>query len=148
MTPVVVTQDIDRPTEAVFEYATDPTRFVEWQDGVVSGQMTTVGPPAVGDLCTTTRRIGGAERPSTSRLVKLDPPRFWSVRGVDGPIRALVDVTVEPLSEVRCRLTISVDFEGHGIGRVLVPTLVRRQARKEMPGNLATLKRIVESLPG
>jgi hypothetical protein len=44
---------------------------------------------------------------------------------------------VEPLAEHRTRLTIAVDFEGHGIGKVLVPLVVRREARKEMPANLA-----------
>jgi hypothetical protein len=144
MTATVVTQNIDRPARVVFDYATDPTRFVEWQQGVVSGKMDHAGPPAVGDTCTTTRRIGGSERPATSRLVRYDPPHAWSVRGIDGPIRAHVDVTVQPLSEERSRLTISVDFEGHGIGKVLVPLIVRRQAGKEMPANLATLKHRVE----
>ena len=50
-------------------------------------------------------------------LTHIDPPRAWGVRGTDGPIRATVDVTVEPLNETRSRLTISVDFDGHGIGR-------------------------------
>lgn len=91
------------------------------------------------------RRIGGAERPSTSELVRFDPPHAWSVRGIDGPVRAWVDVTVEALSESRSRLSIGVEFEGHGIGRVLVPLIVRRQARAEMPANLARLKQQVEA---
>jgi hypothetical protein len=33
--------------------------------------------PAVGARCVTTRRIGGASRPSTSELVHIDPPRAW-----------------------------------------------------------------------
>jgi hypothetical protein len=44
----------------------------------------------------------------------------------------------------RSRLTIAVDFEGHGIGRILVPLLVRPEARREMPDNLARLKRRLE----
>ena len=60
--------------------------------------------------------------------------------GVDGPIRAIVDLTVEPLTDSRSGLTIAVDFEGHGIGKVLVPLIVRREARAEMPTNLAALK--------
>lgn len=75
----------------------------------------------------------------------LDPPRTWGVRGVDGPIRADVDVTVEPLGEDRSRVTIAVGFRGHGIGKVLVPLVVERQARKEMPTNLTRLKQRVES---
>jgi hypothetical protein len=70
----------------------------------------------------------------------------WGVRGVDGPIRASVDVTVESLAKSLTQLTISVDFEGHGIGKVLVPLVVRRQARKEMPTNLAALKQRLEAV--
>jgi hypothetical protein len=66
------------------------------------------------------------------------------VRGTDGPIRAAVDVLVEPLAGDRSRLTISVDFTGYGIGKILVPLMVRREARKEMPENMAALKRLIE----
>lgn len=93
----------------------------------------------------TTRRIGGANRPVTSRLTHIDPPITWGVQGVDGPIRATVDLTVEPLTDTRSRLTITVDFEGHGIGRILVPLLVRREALKEMPANLVMLKQRLET---
>jgi hypothetical protein len=140
-----VTVDVDRPAAEVFAYATDPTKFHEWQQGVVSGKLESNGTPEVGDLCLTVRRIGGAERPSTSELVRFDPPRAWSVRGIDGPIRARVDLTVEPVSDSRSRLSIAVDFDGHGIGRPLVPLIVRRQARAEMPQNLARLRQHVES---
>ena len=66
------------------------------------------------------------------------------MRGTDGPIRAAVDVHVEPITNSRSRLTISVDFTGHGIGKILVPLMVRREARKEMPDNIAALKRLIE----
>ncbi|GAA2037577.1 hypothetical protein GCM10009740_31810 [Terrabacter terrae] len=84
--------------DEVFAYATDPTKFAEWQEGVVSGSMNTQHEPALGDLCRTTRRIGGADRASTSRLVRFEPPRAWSVQGIDGPIRARVDLDVQALS--------------------------------------------------
>ena len=142
-----VTVQVDRPAAEVFAYATDPTKFHEWQDGVVSGSTKSKGAPAVGDHCRTTRRIGGAERPSTSELIRLDPPRAWSVHGIDGPVRARVDVDVQPLGADRACITISVDFEGHGIGKLLVPLLVRRQARAEMPKNIARLKQGIEADP-
>ena len=44
-------------------------------------------------------------------------------------------------------MTISLDFEDHGIGRLLVPLFVRREARKEMPENMARLKRRLEASP-
>jgi Polyketide cyclase / dehydrase and lipid transport len=145
MAPVIERTEIDRPAAAVFAYATDPTRFHEWQKGVVEGHMDGTDTPAVGARCLTTRRIGGANRPATSELVHIDPPRTWGVRGIDGPIRAIVDVTVEPLTDNRSQVTISVDFEGHGIGKILVPRLVRREAQKEMPVNLEALKLRLET---
>ena len=149
MPPIVVSAEIERPPADVFAYATDPARFSEWQKGVVDGHMDGppggTGAPAVGAKCVTTRRIGGASRPSTSELTHIDPPRTWGVRGTDGPIRAAVEVLVEPLSGSRSRLTISVDFTGHGIGKILVPLMVRREARKEMPDNVAALKQQMEA---
>ena len=149
MPAIVASTEVERPAAEVFAYATDPARFSEWQTGVVDGHMdgpaSGTQPPDVGARCVTTRRIGGANRPSTSELVHIDPPRAWGVRGTDGPIRAAVDVLVEPLTDSRSRLTISVDFTGHGIGKILVPLMVRREARNEMPGNMAALKQRMEA---
>ena len=146
MTPLSSTIEVDRPPAEVFAYVTDPSRFHEWQDGVVSGGMEGDGPAAVGAKCLTTRRIGFAERPSTSVVTAVDPPTRWAVRGIDGPVRATVDVRVEALDGGgRSRLTIDLEFEGHGIGKVLVPLVVRREAEKEMPENLRRLKGKLEA---
>jgi hypothetical protein len=144
MPPITTSTEVDRSAEDVFAYAIDPTRFHEWQQGVVEGHMDQPGVPAVGARCLTTRRIGGANRASTSEVAHINPPATWGVRGIDGPIRAIVDVAVEPLTAGRSRLTIAVDFVGHGIGKLLVPLIVRPQARKEMPANLAALKQGLE----
>jgi uncharacterized protein YndB with AHSA1/START domain len=146
MAPLVSTIEIARPQAEVFSYVTDPTRFAKWQEGVVDGSMEAGKTPALGSRCTTTRRIGGSERPSTSEVTKLDPPTSWAVHGIDGPIRAIVNVTVEPLDgSDQSRVTIELDFEGHGIGKLLVPLLVRRQAHSEMPANMRRLKQQLEA---
>jgi hypothetical protein len=149
MPPIMTSAEIERPAAEVFASATDPARFSQWQKGVVDGHLDgpadASGLPRPGALCVTTRRIGGASRPVTSELAHIDPPRTWGVRGIDGPIRATVDVLVEPVSDSRSRLTISVDFTGHGIGKILVPLMVRREARKEMPDNMAALKQRMEA---
>jgi hypothetical protein len=76
--------------------------------------MAAGGTPTGGTRCHTIRRIGGADRPSVSEVTHIDPPWTWGVRGIDGPIRAVVDLTVQPLTTDRSRLTIGVDFTGHG----------------------------------
>lgn len=146
MAPISVSIDVDRPPAEAFAYVTDPSKFSEWQAGVTGGNMEGGSHPQVGAKCTTTRRIGGAEREVNSEVTKVDPPRSWGVRGIDGPIRATVDVAVEALDDPgRSRVTIALDFEGHNIGRLLVPLIVRRQAEKEMPANVQRLKERLEA---
>lgn len=144
MRPITTSVEVNRSAEDVFDYATDPGRFAEWQEGVLGGEMRGNGPPRVGDRCLTTRRIGFADRTVTAELAHIDRPRSWRLRGIDGPIRAAVEVTIEALAVNRSRLTIAVDFEGRGIGKLLVPLIVRREAQKEMPRNLERLRQRLE----
>jgi hypothetical protein len=81
-----------------------------------------------------------------TEITEFDPPQRWADRGIDGPIRAIVAVTVEPVAgSSRSRLTIELDFTGQGIGRLLVPLIVRRQAASEMPENMRRLKERLEA---
>jgi hypothetical protein len=41
-------------------------------------------------------------------------------------------------------VTIEFDFEGHGLGKLLVPLVVRKQAQKEVPRNQQNLKQRLE----
>jgi uncharacterized protein YndB with AHSA1/START domain len=137
--------EIDRPPETTFTYVTVPTHFGEWQGGVVAGRMDENAPVTVGARCLTTRRIGFAERPIAAVVTHVDAPRTWGVRGVDGPVRSEVKVTIDPLDDgMRSRVNIEIDFAGHGIGKVLVPLIVRPQARLEMPRNMRRLKQRLE----
>jgi uncharacterized protein YndB with AHSA1/START domain len=147
MAPIVSSIEIARPQSEVFAYVTDPSTFAEWQAGVTGGSMEGGKSPSVGSKCTTTRRVGRTAREVTSQITKIDPPTRWAVHGIDGPIRSIVDVTVEPLNgSAQSRVTIELDFEGHGIGKLLVPLVVRRQARNEMPGNCRKLKQQLETM--
>lgn len=140
MAAVTAAIEVARPAAEVFDYATDPSRFHEWQNGVVEGHLDAANGDGVGAHCVTVRRIGFANRANTSEVTRVEPPRHWSIRGIDGPIRARVEVAVDPLTDHRSRLTITLDFEGHGIGRLLVPLVVVPEARKEMPANLERLR--------
>jgi uncharacterized protein YndB with AHSA1/START domain len=143
MAPIVSSVEIARRPEEVFSYVTDPSRLAEWQESLVSARAEGGGPPAVGSKMTTVRRVGRGERTMTMEMTELNPPRTWAVRGIDGPVRAIVKGTVEPL-DGRSRATIELDFEGHGIGKLLVPLVVRPQAKGELPRNAQHLKEQLE----
>jgi uncharacterized protein YndB with AHSA1/START domain len=139
--------EVDRPAEEVFAYATDPSRFSEWQQGVVGGSMESPGSPTVGARFATVRRVGPMKRPFTSEIVHLEPPSSWRVRGIDGPVRAAVEVEVAQLSAQRSRLTITITFEGRGLGRLIVPLAIQPGVPREMERDLAALRQRLEATP-
>ena len=144
MSPITSHIEIARPSEDVFAYATDPSRFSEWQDDVVSARLEAGQAPGVGSRFTTIRRIGRGERAMTQEITENRPPTNWAAHGVDGPVSPNVDLTVEPLADnTRSRITVVMDFEAHGIGKLLVP-LIRRQAAKRAPQSYQHLKEQLE----
>jgi uncharacterized protein YndB with AHSA1/START domain len=146
MAPIVESIEISRRPEDVFSYVTDPSRLPEWQESVVSVRREDSGPVTAGSRAIVTRRVGRRERAMTAELAELNPPTSWAVRGVDGPVRGNVKGTIEPLDDgARSRVTIELDFESHGIGKLLVPLVVRRQAQREVPRNQQKLKQRLES---
>jgi uncharacterized protein YndB with AHSA1/START domain len=147
MPAIVESIDISRPPEDVFAYATDFASFPEWQGGVLSARAEGDDPLTVGSRAVVTRRIGLRELPGTEEISELSPPRSWAVRGVSGPLTALAKGTIEPLDGgERSRVTIALEFEANGIGKLLVP-LVNPKARKQLPRNEQKLKKILERPP-
>ncbi|MGH8891658.1 MAG: SRPBCC family protein [Acidothermaceae bacterium] len=145
MAPIVNSIEVAQPSAVTFDFVIDPTRFHLWQSGLLAGRMDR-DLVTVGARCITTRRIGGRARDITSEITAFDPPRHWADHGLDGPIRGIVDVTVDALdNDTHSRVTISLDFDGRGIGRLLIPLVVRRQAEHEMPANMSRLKEHLES---
>jgi len=117
MAAIISALDIARPPGEVFSYVTDPSRFAEWQAGVVSGHPVGDGAAAPGTRSVVTRHVGGSDRAFTSEITEIGPPRSWAIRGIDGPVRAAVKVTVEPRQDGGAsHVAISVDFSGHGLG--------------------------------
>jgi uncharacterized protein YndB with AHSA1/START domain len=146
MPPIMSTIEIARPPAEVFAYATDPSRFAEWQDDVVRVRIQGGRPPSVGSRFTTTRRIGRVEYRLTQEVTELSPPRSWAASSVDGPLRASASITVEPLDGgTWSRVTFALDFQGQGMGKLLVPDVVRRLALRQAPRSYRNLKGRLES---
>jgi uncharacterized protein YndB with AHSA1/START domain len=146
MVAIVNSIEISRRPEDVFEYVTDFSHYAEWQGGIVSARLEDNAPLAVGSRAVITRRVGARELPGTEEITELSPPRTWAVRaGEGGPIAGIARGRIEPLGDgQRSRVTISLQFKGRGIGRLLVPLVVRRQARRQLPRNQQTLKELLE----
>lgn len=145
MAPLTHTVEIACRPEDAFEYITDPSRFTEWQDAVVSARLEDDGPLRQGSRLEMTRRMGRRQQTLTTELTEYSPPRSYGFRGIDGPIRPIGKGRIEPVADgERSRFTFEIDFEGKGFGKLLLP-IVRRQARDELPKTHEKLKERLES---
>jgi uncharacterized membrane protein len=146
MAPITESIEINRRPEDVFAYLDDVKRHGEWQDQIVDVKRQDDGPLRVGSRVTETRRVPGGDRTMTYEVTEHDPPRQSSFRVLDGPIRAVGTVSVEPVGDgSRSRVKITIDFTGHGLGgKVLLP-MAKAQARKQVPKNQARMKELLES---
>jgi uncharacterized membrane protein len=146
MAPISESIEIDRRPEEVFAYLDDVKRHGEWQSQIVDVQRQDDGPLRVGSRVKETRRVPGGDRSMTYEVTEHRPPRQSSFRVLDGPIRAEGTISIEPIGDgSRSRLTIAIDFHGHGLGgKVLLP-VAKGQARKQIPKDQAKLKELLES---
>jgi len=146
MAVIMESIEIARRPNDVFAYVTDPSHFPDWQESVVSARQEGDAPLAVGSRAVVTRRVGRRELPTIEEVAALDPPRSWGFRSVGGlPVSGIASGTIAPLDGgSRSRVTIALDFEAHGIGKLLVPLVIRRQARRQLPRNEQKLKDVLE----
>lgn len=137
--------EISRHPEEVFSYATDYSHFPQWQRRVVSARQDGEAPVAVGSRAAVTRRVGPRQLLTTEEVTQLDPPWTWQVRGTGRiPVVAIATGVIEPLDEgQRSLVTIALEFEGRGIGKLLTP-LIRYQSRKQLPKDGKRLKELLE----
>ena len=110
----------------------------------MSVHVDTDGATRVGTKVTEKRRMGRREMDVAYEVTEHEPPRGFAFRGTGGPVRVVGKGTVEPVGDgSRSRVSIELDFTGHGVGVLLAP-LARSQARKQVPKDHQRLKERLE----
>jgi uncharacterized membrane protein len=135
--------EIDRPQEEVFAYLDQLDKHSEWRGDLLGSRIDTPGPVGVGTRVVDTIKVPGGSREITYEVTEHDPPRRSAWRGLDGPVRVVGSMVVEPIDATRSRVTVEFDLKGHGIG-VLIAPYARMQARKQVPKDQQKLKQILE----
>ena len=136
--------EINRPAEEVFAYLDELDRHAEWQTSLVSAKIETDGPTRVGTRVLERRNVPGGLRDIPYEVTEYEPPHKSAFRGTAGPVRPVGTVTVDPVSESSSRVSVQLDLEGHGIGK-LFAVFARRQAAKQVPEDQERLKQVLES---
>ena len=146
MSTIVHSVEIARSPEEVFAYLDDLARHDEWQSSLVSSKVDTDGPTRVGTRATDIRRVpGGRQQEVSYEITEHDPPRKASFKGLNGPVRPVGSMMVEPAGEGRSKVTVELDLKGHGLLGLFVAPMARSQARKEVPPDQQRLKERLES---
>jgi carbon monoxide dehydrogenase subunit G len=135
---------INRPPDEVFAYATDPTHVAEWQSSALEARVD--GPVQAGATGVEVRKFLGRRIESTMRIEAYEPPRRFALQVTSGPVPFHVEQTVEPEGE-GSRVSVVMEGEPGGFFRLAEP-LVERAVKRELEGNLATLKDILEEGSG
>jgi uncharacterized protein YndB with AHSA1/START domain len=138
--------DIARAPQDVFDYVSDPVRLPHWQPSVDMAAFEPPGiPAAVGVQGHEVRRLPGGGRTFRWEVTECEPGRRWSIRGIDGTVRAHVTLDFAPTrAGTDTHVNYRIWFEGHGIGK-LIRLLASQGARKEIPESLALLKQQLEA---
>src|SRR5581483_1652893 len=145
MTKIVNTIEIARSPEDVFAYLDELDRHSEWSTGIISSRRDTPGPTQVGSRATDLRKTPMGKQSITYEITEHDPPRRAAFKGVNGPIRPVGVVTVEPAGDNRSRMTIELELLGHGVLRKLLAPLAGSDARKRVPQDQQPIKERLES---
>jgi uncharacterized protein YndB with AHSA1/START domain len=132
---------VNRPPAEVFAYATDPAHVADWQSSALEARVD--GPLQAGATGVEVRKFLGRRMESTMRIEAYEPPRRFALQVTSGPVPFHVEQTVEPDGD-GSRVSVAIEGEPGGFFKLAEP-LVERAVKRELEGNLATLKDILEA---
>ena len=138
---------IERPLEAVWEWAADPRNWHRWQHEV--REVRFPGEPRAGVRFTASLEHGGEVEEWELEIVERTPPRRQVVRSLEGPAVRFYEGTLELSEDVggtRVRQAMDSGPEDT-LERVVIAIagpFVRRSARRRIAAQLARLKEMTE----
>ncbi|HYN91710.1 MAG TPA: SRPBCC family protein [Thermoleophilaceae bacterium] len=136
---------IERPVEAVWEWAADPRHWHRWLDGV--RDVSVAGDLREGSRFSSAYDYGGRSYEVEYELLERRRPRRQVVRSVAGPFpfEGTLELS-EDVGGTRVRQTVTAGAD-HVLTRfvlVVARPLVRRSMRRRIAGQLERLKTMVE----
>jgi uncharacterized protein YndB with AHSA1/START domain len=131
---------INRPPEEVFDYLVNLEKSPQWSATLTQAVQQGGGSLKVGSRVTETRNLLGKKMESTYEVVKLERPRVFATKVVDGPVEFDFSWSLQPDAN-GTRLT--GEGSGHWDGEHdddIVARVVDRQIQHDMQ----TLKDLLE----
>jgi uncharacterized membrane protein len=134
---------VERPPDEVFRFLTDLSNVPEWQSGAV--EVRAPDSLGVGTTYVEVLKFLGKRFEATLEVTEYEPGRRFSLRTLSGPISFRVRHRLEPAdNDGSTRIHVELEGEPGGLFR-LAEALVMRNAQRQIEGDFATLKEMVEA---
>lgn len=138
---------INRPVAEVFAFVTDPeANMTKWNEAAESITKTSEGPPALGSTFEVRGRMGPRQFEFSQRVTAFELNRRVELEATGKPIAPNASWTFDE-EDGGTRVTFRGDPNPVGLLKLLSP-IVTRQSQRLWDGNLARLKRVMESSAG
>jgi uncharacterized protein YndB with AHSA1/START domain len=140
------TTTINRPIGEVFSFLAAGTNDRKFSPRVQDIQKTTEGPVGVGTRFKSTVKDAGMKSSREFEYTEFDEPTKirWAERSKNSITVPNGGYDLEPAGDTATKMTIHNDFEGHGIGKLLLP-LATRAAKKDADAFAGRIKAAVEA---
>jgi hypothetical protein len=140
------TTTINRPIDQVFAFLADGTNDTKFSPRVQEIKKLTDGPPGVGTVYSSTVKDAGVKTSREFKLTEFEQPT--KIRWTELTKNAITvpggGYDLEPADDGATRMTISNSFEGHGLGKVILP-IALRGAKKDADAFAGRIKAAAEA---
>ena len=133
---------VDRPIDAVFDYAAQFEKHPEWQPDLKGATFT--GPAAVGAVGTETRKMGPQTHTYDWRVSEYSRPERLSFETLSGPMRPSGTMIFTSESTDRTRVDFDMTMNPQGFMKVMAP-FIERHVQKMNQQHLQRFKQRLET---
>jgi uncharacterized membrane protein len=144
------TLHIDAPPDRVWALGTDPSRYPEWQAGLVEVRDISGPLDRVGSKYTAVYQVMGRRLEGTTEVTKLEPGKLIEERGsIVGGGPAVSTIRIEPLSG-GTDMTFELDYELPGglIGDIANKLFMERAIERQIRHSNENFKALAEAKVG
>ena len=144
MTDITTSAEIARPASEVFAYVSDMANNPRWQQGQQRCEWTSEPPHGLGSTYEQEARFMGRTIRSSFEVTEFDDGRLIRIVSTGGTMPIEVTRSVEPIDDLRSRVTARVQGDPPAMFKILGP-LLDRMVKRNVTKDYERLKAILES---